>query len=145
MDNVSTILEATVRLAKNQLRQNAGSMEQTEVISCAALLEEWKPGSFAVGDVVKHNGQPWKCVQAHDSTRNPDWQPGAAASLWSPYHSKSPAWALDWVQPTGAQDAYQQGEYMVWTDGSLYRCKQDNTVWSPEELPTAWENQEAEK
>ena len=145
MDNVSTILEATVRLAKNELRQNAGSMEQTEVISCAALLEEWKPGSFAVGDVVKHNGQPWKCVQAHDSTRNPDWQPGAAASLWSPYHSKSPAWALDWVQPTGAQDAYQQGEYMVWTDGSLYQCRQDNTVWPPTELPTAWEKQEAEK
>ncbi len=143
--NIMQALEAVVRLAKNQLRQNAGSMEQTEVISCAALLPAWEPAIYHAGDVVQQGGQPWKCVQAHDSTRNPDWQPGAAASLWSPYHSKSPAWALDWVQPTGAQDAYQQGEYMVWTDGSLYRCKQDNTVWSPEELPTAWENQEAEK
>lgn len=28
---------------------------------------------------------------------------------------------------------------MVWTDGNTYRCKQD-TNFSPEEYPQAWEN-----
>ncbi|MFR8332122.1 MAG: hypothetical protein ACLU9S_06985 [Oscillospiraceae bacterium] len=48
-----------------------------------------------------------------------------------------------YVAPTGAHDAYQADEYMRWTNGGLYLCKQDNTVWSPAELPEAWELAEA--
>lgn len=142
MMGVMKTLEAVVRMARNQMRQNAGSMEPTDVISCACLLLDWKPGQYEIGAVVAYDGQPWKCTQTHDSTGNDAWKPGAAASLWAPYHSRKTEWALPWVKPTGAHDAYQNGEYMIWTDGGLYRCKQDNTVWSPAELPEAWEKQE---
>ena len=43
------------------------------------------------------------------------------------------------LPPTGAHDAYQTGEYMIWTDGQTYRCTTDNTVWGPDTLPSAWE------
>lgn len=33
---------------------------------------------------------------------------------------------------------YHAGEYMIWTDGTIQRCKQD-TNYSPEEYPQAWE------
>lgn len=39
---------------------------------------------------------------------------------------------------TRAHDMYKSGEYMIWTDGNTYRCKQD-TNFSPEEYPQAWE------
>ena len=72
------------------------------------------------------------------------WAPGVAHSLWAPYHATSAKWALPYVAPTGAHDAYQADEYMRWTNGGLYLCKQDNTVWSPAgELPEAWELAEA--
>ena len=33
---------------------------------------------------------------------------------------------------------YHAGEYMIWTDGSIQRCKED-TNFSPEDYPQAWE------
>ena len=54
------------------------------------------------------------------------------------YHGTSPETARPWVVPTGTHDMYRAGEYMVWTDGQTYRCRQD-TNFSPEDLPGAWE------
>lgn len=39
---------------------------------------------------------------------------------------------------TRAHDMYKSGEYMIWTDGNTYRCKQD-TNFSPTEYAQAWE------
>lgn len=38
-----------------------------------------------------------------------------------------------YLQPEGIS-----GEYMIWTDGKVYECKQ-NTNFSPAEYPQAWE------
>ena len=34
---------------------------------------------------------------------------------------------------------YKVGEYMIWTDGTAKKCRQD-TNFSPEEYPQAWED-----
>lgn len=47
------------------------------------------------------------------------------------------AWT-EFVQPTGAHDAYHTGS-LVSFNGQKYRCLQDNCVWSPAVLPGAWE------
>ena len=44
----------------------------------------------------------------------------------------------EYVQPTGAHDAYQLGD-MVTYNGKHYRCAKANCVWSPDVLPDAWE------
>lgn len=44
----------------------------------------------------------------------------------------------DYVQPTGAHDAYQTGDIVNY-NGTLYKSKNDNNVWSPDEYPDAWE------
>lgn len=44
----------------------------------------------------------------------------------------------EYVQPTGAHDAYQKGAQMTF-NGQRYRCLMDNCVWSPSVLPSAWE------
>ena len=56
-----------------------------------------------------------------------------------PLHGKSVATARQWVKPQyGTTDMYHAGEYMVYTDGKVYRCLSD-TPYSPEEYAAAWE------
>lgn len=101
-------------------------------------IRPWKPGPQAVGDVRAYEGVPYKCVQAHDSSANPNWTPAAYAAGWAQYHGTSPDTARPYAAPTGAHDAYMAGEYMVWTDGQMYKCVQDGTVYGPDALAAAW-------
>lgn len=106
------------------------------VIGTTDFILPWEQGKYVLDDVRLWDGQPRRCCQAHDSTGNPDWTP-AMASLWAPFHATRKDLALDWVQPAGAHDMYKAGEYMVWTDDKVYKCKQD-TAYSPVEYAAAW-------
>lgn len=139
MDSTFNALAAALRRIKREAIAAAPTAAPDDVIADAALLRPWTPGDYAAGDVRVQDGYPYKCCQAHDSTEHPDWDPATNRALWVPYHAKSPKWALPYVAPTGAHDAYQGGEYMVWTDGQIYRCNTDNTVWGPDTLPDVWE------
>ena len=33
---------------------------------------------------------------------------------------------------------YMAGEHMVWPDGIVYKCLDDNTVCGPDTLPGSW-------
>ena len=113
------------------------SSDTKEINECTELLRKWKPGSYAVGDVRVYEGIPYKCIQAHNSTGNETWNP-SVASLWIQYHGTSAETARPWVAPTGAHDMYLAGEYMIWTDGSTYKCL-SNTNFSPADYALAWE------
>lgn len=67
--------------------------------------------------------------------------------LWDAVHqlqaaSKEDAGSAEefpvYVQPTGAHDAYRVGDTVTY-NGRKYRCIMDNCVWSPDVLPSAWE------
>ena len=139
MDSTFNALAAALRGIKREAIAAAPTAAPDDVIADAALLRPWTPGDYAAGDVRVQDGYPYKCCQAHDSTDNPDWDPATNRALWVPYHAKSPKWGLPYVAPTGAHDAYQDGEYMIWTDGQIYRCNTDNTVWGPDTLPDVWD------
>lgn len=47
--------------------------------------------------------------------------------------------AKEWVQPTGAHDAYMSGDKVKYTDGKNYKSLIDNNVWSPDTYPAGWE------
>lgn len=44
----------------------------------------------------------------------------------------------DFVQPTGAHDAYNKGDKVRY-NGKVYRSLINANVWSPDILPSAWE------
>ena len=119
-----------------------------EVIDIAPLLRPWQAGTMAApvayvaGEVYAHAGEPWRCAQGHTHSGEDGWAPGEAGALWTPYHGTDAAHARAWHAPTGAHDAYNAGEWMIWTDGMVYRCTQDATVHDPEALPSAWEQGE---
>ena len=46
----------------------------------------------------------------------------------------------EYVQPTGAHDAYGVGDKITW-NGKHYICVLANCVWSPDVYPNAWEEQ----
>jgi hypothetical protein len=105
-----------------------------EINEHAAVIRAWTPGAYVVGDVRMYDGIPYKCVQAHDG----EWTPDTTPALWMQYHGTSAATARPWIAPTGAHDMYKSGEYMIWTDGTVYRCLTD-TVYSPVDYAQAWE------
>ena len=115
------------------------SQDKTLAIACMAFFEPWTPNQYAVGDIRTDpdTGYPRECMVAHDSTVNTDWTI-KTPSIWKAYHSRKKEYALPWEQPTGAHDIYKAGEYMVWTDYEVYRCKTD-TNFSPADYAQAWE------
>lgn len=122
----------------NQIKEND---DKTLGIQFMSLFEPWTKGNYKVGDVRTDpkTSYPYECIQAHDSTVNTDWDI-AVRTLWKPWHSKSLEYALPYEAPTGAHDMYKNGEYMIYTDKSIYKCIQD-TNFSPTDYPQAWEKQ----
>lgn len=113
--------------------------DKTLGIAFSFAFENWRNGIFKIGDVRldPDTGAPCECIQDHDSITNTGWTI-KARTLWKPWHSRSPEFALSWEKPAGAHDIYKTGEYMIYTDGKLYLCKQD-TNFSPEEYAQAWQ------
>lgn len=128
----------------SRMMVQTASLPPNQTIQVSALYPEWTLGSYKVGDIrlATYQGthQLWKCRQDHDTTTYPDITPDGTAwrTFWIPFHGTTPETAQDWIAPSGAHDQYEAGEYMVWTDGNTYRCKQA-TVYTPEEYARAWE------
>lgn len=106
------------------------------------IIRPWTPAVYKAGDVRSENGIPYKCAQGHDSTDNPNWTPSLEPALWFQYHGTTPETARPFVAPTGAHDMYQADEYMIWTDGKIYKCITD-TAYTPEQYEQAWKLIEA--
>lgn len=102
------------------------------------LIRPWMPGTYAIGDVRMYGGIPYRCVQAHDSAANPGWNPAETPSLWMQYHGTTPETARPWIAPAGSHDMYRVGEYMIYTDGVMYKCIAD-TAYAPDVYAAAWE------
>ena len=112
-------------------------------LRASGLYEDWAPGNYAAGDIRNAKGQIWECYQSHDNATYPDINPDNAAwyTFWRPLHGTSPETARPFVPVQGSHDLYHAGEYMIYTDGLTYRCKQD-TNYSPEDYAEAWEVQD---
>ena len=46
--------------------------------------------------------------------------------------------AKAFVQPTGAHDAYNTGDRVLYK-GTVYVCRRENCVWAPDVPPYAWD------
>lgn len=122
------------------LAQIAESEDKTMGIQCMALFPAYAQNKqHESGEVATdpETGYPYECMTAYDGTVQQDWTIDNR-TLWKPWHSRKPEYALPYEAPTGAHDMYKAGEYMIWTDNNIYRCNED-TNFSPAEYPQAWE------
>lgn len=65
--------------------------------------------AYEAGDRRRYAGTLYRCIQAH--TSQVDWTPDVAISLW--VRVGEPGEIPEWVQPTGAHDAYSEGDHVM--------------------------------
>lgn len=123
----------------------AASLTEEKALEVASIYEPWIVGkSYTIGDFLTYgvNGvgdhQLYKVVQNHTSQAG--WIPSATPSLYSPIGIDEQGYPV-WSQPTGAHDAYNEGDIVNY-NGILYKSLIDGNVYSPEAYPSGWEEVE---
>ena len=81
--------------------------------------------AYEIGDRVQFDGLLYRCVQAH--TSQSDWTPDKVPALWV-RTSTDPF--PEWIQPTGAHDAYNTGD-KVSHNGKHWVSTMDANVYEP--------------
>lgn len=94
-----------------------------------AMYDEWDANgvAYTLNDIRQYNGLLYRCVQAHTSQAT--WTPEAAASLWTRIADPTQEWP-EWIQPTGAHNAYAKGA-KVSHNGKHWISDVDANVWEP--------------
>lgn len=108
--------------------------DDADALECIELFPHWVAGkSVIVGERLQYDSNLYKCIQAH--TTQADWTPDATPALWVRVSVEE--WP-EWVQPTGAADAYNTGDKVTF-EGAHYISVMDGNVWSPVAYPAGWE------
>ena len=105
----------------------AQSLDDAEALQAVCLHPHWAAGkAYAAGYKVQHGGTLYKCLQAH--TSQADWTPDATPALWVVVSIDE---FPEWVQPTGAHDAYNTGDKVNY-NGKHYVCTIDGNAYAPD-------------
>lgn len=142
-------LKSTIYLGKLQLRGETIT-EDDQKIRASGLYDDWVPGAHTVGEAFNTHQteelgpeweQTWECFQSYDNAVYPDIKPGSTAwyTFNRPLHGKTRETARPFVPVQGSHDLYRFGEWMIFTDGELYKCIAPNgTNFSPTDYPAGW-------
>lgn len=111
-------------------------LDDAAALDAMAIYPAWEIGKVCtVGERIRYGDNLYKCVQAH--TSQADWTPDAVPALWVKVSVEK--WP-EWVQPTGAHDAYNTGDKVTY-NGKRYVSLIDANVYSPGDYPAGWEEQ----
>ena len=126
---------------RKALQMFAASLSDEKALEVASVYDAWVVGKkYEVGEFVTYgkNGvddpQLYKVVQAH--TSQADWTPDKTASLFTPIGLNDAGYPV-WSKPTGAHDAYNEGDIVDY-NGTLYTSLINGNIWSPDEYPQGW-------
>lgn len=112
-----------IRNSMNTVTANLTDEQAVEVID---LYMPWVVGeAVAVGDMRRDEGKLYRCLQAH--TTQADWKPALVPALWAVVSVEE--WP-EWVQPTGAHDAYALGAKVSHKD-KHWVSEMDANVYEP--------------
>lgn len=115
---------------KNQTDQDTlyENVEYIANTSDIVLYETWQSGkAYSVGDKCIYLGNLYSCIQAH--TSQDDWTPALVPALWKREGEPGVEFP-DWVQPTGAHDAYAKGD-KVTHNSKHWESSIDANIWEP--------------
>ena len=111
-------------------------LDDAAALGAMAIYPAWEIGTaYATNDRRRYGVNLYRCVQAH--TSQADWTPDAVPALWVKVSVEE--WP-EWVQPTGAHDAYNTGDKVTY-NGKRYISLIDANVYSPDDYPAGWEEQ----
>ena len=102
------------------------TLDDATALTGVELFPVWATDTaYVVGDRVQYNGVLYKCIQAH--TSQVDWMPDATPALWVIVSVEE--WP-EWIQPTGAHDAYDK-DAKVSHNGKHWKSTMDANVYEP--------------
>ena len=118
---------AKAKQLRQLIEQLAITLDDETALTGVELFPTWVAGkAYAVNDRAQYNGTLYKCVQAH--TSQSDWTPDATPALWV---AVSVDEYPEWVQPTGAHDAYNIGDKVTY-NGQHYVCTSGGNIYAPD-------------
>ena len=118
---------AKAKQLRQLIEQLAVTLDDETALTGVELFPMWVVGkAYAVNDRAQYNGTLYKCIQAH--TSQADWAPDATPALWKTVSIDE---YPEWVQPTGAHDAYNIGDKVTY-NGQHYVCTSNANVYAPD-------------
>ena len=104
----------------------AASLPDETAQDVPELFPRWETGvQYVVGDRRSHHGALYSVIQAHRS--QDDWTPDVTPALWKRVFVEE--WP-EWIQPTGAHDAYNTGDKCA-HNGKHWQSLVNGNVWEP--------------
>lgn len=126
------ISKALARKLRSYIEKAALSLTDEDALDAVELYPTWKPDTDyktktddAPADRIRYGETLYRCVQSH--TSQADWTPDVTPALWTVVSLDE--WP-EWVQPTGAQDAYALGAKVSHKDAH-WTSDYDNNTWEP--------------
>lgn len=120
----------------------AQTLPEESAMEISGVYDEWKPNTTYQADTYITYGlnevgdkQLYKVVSPHVSQS--DWIPDKVPALYTPIGIDESGYPI-WSQPTGAHDAYNKGDIVMYND-TLYISTIDGNIWSPDTYPAGWD------
>lgn len=111
---------------RRTIEQAAALQSDEQALENIYLYPQWEAGkAVQVNERYRYGETLYKCIQAH--TTQTEWTPDVTPALWVVVSLDE--WP-EWVQPTGAQDAYAKGD-KVSHNGKRWTSDVDGNVWEP--------------
>ena len=123
-----TYTDSNALIAKIQRLYIEGTLTESQYTELRTILAEQNP--VKTYDVEGELDRVWvelrRIASIVDSMPEPSPEPEPSEDV------------PDWVQPTGAHDAYQKGDKVRY-NGNVYESLVDGNVWSPDAYPAGWQ------
>lgn len=124
------------RQLRPYIEKAAVSLTDADALESVELFPTWAAGvAYTVDERIQYGGTLYRVVQAH--TSQADWTPDKTPALFVVVSLDE--WP-EFVQPTGAHDAYKKGDKVTF-EGKHYISLIDANVYSPTAYPAGWQEQ----
>ena len=121
---------------RSYIEKAATNLNDEDALQAVSLFPQWvAEHAYVVGERLQYNGVLYRVVQAH--TSQADWTPDITPALFVVVSLDE--WP-EFVQPTGAHDAYKKGDKVTF-EGKHYISLIDANVYSPTAYPAGWQEQ----
>ena len=102
------------------------SLSDAEALEVPMLFPSWKAGAdYGADQRIEYGGTLYRCIQGHTALAY--WTPDKTPALWAAVSLEE--WP-EWVQPTGAYDAYNIGA-RVTHKGKKWISDTEGNIWEP--------------
>ena len=129
-------LTERARELRPYIEKAATNLTDEDALQAVELFPQWVTGhAYAVNERLQYKNVLYRVVQAH--TSQADWTPDITPALFVVVSLDE--WP-EFVQPTGAHDAYKKGDKITF-NGKHYISLIDANVYSPTAYPAGWQEQ----